>query len=121
MKTNQRTCAAKGFGVSRTSGCGIPAGMVQYTTTRQIQRKNGQTVYMKVDRYGEFMTPQEAERHNRERGYSIPWGRNTGNFHGFIQSRAARKRGYTPTGAAGQWYQRQQELHAKISRELSAK
>lgn len=111
MKADQRHAAAKGFSVSHTSGSGIPAGMVRYTVCRMVGDGNRQR-FVKVDRYGEFMTREEAERHNRERGYSIPWGRNTGTFYGFVQSRAARKRGYKPTGDAGRKYERDQQYHA---------
>jgi hypothetical protein len=110
MKRDQKHGAAQGFTVSCMSGSGIPAGMVQYTVCR-IVGTGARQRFVKVDRYGEIMTREEAERHNRERGYSRPWGRNTGSFHGFVQSRAARKRGYKPTGVAGRWYERAQHYH----------
>lgn len=105
------TCAHDNFTVSETSGHGIPAGMVEYTTCRVHRRPNGGMRFVRVDRYGEIMTREEAERHNLEHGYTNRYGRNV---CGWRMSRAARRRGVKPPdNGDGRAYLRSVEYHAK--------
>lgn len=113
MKGYTNHCAADGFSVGCTSGSGIPAGCVQFGVTRIHRLAGGRSRHVKTDHYGEIMPRAEYERICAERGYVKPYGRNTGNWDGFVQSRAARRRGYKPTGRAGERYERNARYHAE--------
>jgi hypothetical protein len=85
----------------------IPKGYCEYGTFRVIYRNiNGveypKSYHIHSPEYGMIMTIEEANALNRERGYSVPYGRNVCNF---VQSRAARKRGYSPQGIGKHMYE----------------
>lgn len=78
----------------------IPVGMVVYHTTMQIKNPDGRknkyggrfdSYSLKTPEYGQIMTQEEADKLDMDTGRSVPYFRNSVKF---VQSRAARKRGY---------------------------
>lgn len=99
-RNRPRKCSTDKSVCGTMSGYGIPSGMVQYHTFMLIRnpdgRKNvygGYSDFYHLDppEYGKIMTQEEADKLDIASGRCNPVFRNSTRF---VQSRAARKRGY---------------------------
>ncbi len=95
-------CSRDGWNVGTSHQLGTDEYIL--TPFRCIYQDNGPTIHVDGDLYGYVAhSSDEAWRLLDEHGYTIPCGRNN---LGFVQSRAARKRGLPAREA---WYDRKTE------------
>ncbi len=90
-----RSCSGRNHVCGLTTGSGIPTGMCTYGTFRVLKnRETDRTYHLMPPEYGNVMPIEDAHQLDQETGRATPYGRNVVEF---VQSRAARRRGFVST------------------------
>lgn len=102
-RNKPRKCSSNKSVCGTMFGWGIPGEMVEYQTFMLIRNPDNRlnkyggysdNYILHVPEYRKLMTQEEADKLDIESGRAVPYFRNS---CGFVQSRAARKRGYVST------------------------